>query len=53
MPSKPTKEVIDAYKKELNPKDVLRVIINETPELKNALLSKGLVKEVNNGGSEN
>lgn len=45
MPSKPTKEVIDAYKVKLNPKDVLRVIINETPELKTAMLEKGLVKE--------
>lgn len=45
MPSKPTKDVIDAYKVKLNPKDVLRVIINETPELKQVMLEKGLVKE--------
>lgn len=48
MPSKPTKDVIDAYKVKLEPRDVLRVIINETPELKQPMLEKGLIKEVKN-----
>lgn len=46
MPRKPTKETIDAAKAKLDPREVLQVIINETPELREALVEKGLVEEV-------
>jgi hypothetical protein len=46
MPRKPSKEEIDAAKNKLDPKAVVEVIINETPELKDALLNAGLVVEV-------
>lgn len=46
MPTKPTKEMIERGKKSLNPKDVLRVVIQETPELRDAMLAKGLVEEI-------
>ena len=46
MPKKPTQQEIEAGKKNLDPKQVLEVIINETPELKQALLDAGLVEEV-------
>lgn len=53
MPVKPTANEINAYKNMRdNPhfgKDMLEAIINGTPELKDALLSAGLVEEVKNG----
>ena len=49
MARKPTKDVINAAKKELNPLDLLNVIINEEKELKEALLNRGLVEEVKEG----
>lgn len=45
MPMKPTPEMIEAGKKKLNPKDVLTVVIAETPDLRDALLHHGLIKE--------
>lgn len=48
MPRKPDSATIDAAKAKLDPREVLQVIINETPELRDALLEKGLVKEVDN-----
>lgn len=41
MPTKPTKQAIEAGKKVLNPKDVVRTIIQETPELRDAALAAG------------
>jgi len=46
MPKKPDKMTIDASKKKLDPKAVLSAIINETPELRDALLEAGLVEEI-------
>lgn len=52
MPTKPSAVELGAHKAmQQNPnfaKDVLRAIINETPELSDALLKAGLVKEVEN-----
>lgn len=52
MPIKPDEITLGAKKAmEQNPdygKDVLRVVINETPELRAALLEQGLIKEVDN-----
>lgn len=45
LPTKPDKTVMEAAKKTLNPKDVLRVVISETPELRDALLHEGLIKQ--------
>lgn len=46
MPTKPMKDVIDAAKKKLDGKAVLEAVINETPELRDALLANGLVEEI-------
>lgn len=46
MPTKPTQVQIDAGKQKLNPRDVLRVVIQETPELRDAAISAGVVKKV-------
>ena len=46
MPKKPDKEIIEAGKKKLDPKAVLSAVINETPELRDALLEAGLVEEI-------
>lgn len=46
MPKKPEKKVIEASKKNLDPRAVLSAVINETPELKDALLQAGLVEEI-------
>ena len=46
MPKQPDKVTIEASKKKLDPKAVLSVIINETPELRDALLKAGLVEEI-------
>lgn len=46
MPTKPSAEVLNAAKVKLNPKEVLEVVINETPELRDDLLKAGLVEEV-------
>lgn len=48
MPRKPSQDTIDAAKAKLDPREVLQVIINETPELRDALLEQGLVEEVDN-----
>lgn len=37
MPRKPSKEVIDAHKAKLDPHAVLQVIVNEVPELSDAV----------------
>lgn len=44
MPTKPTSEVIEASKHKLNPRDVVRVVIQETPELRDAAIAAGVVK---------
>lgn len=44
MPTKPTKEAIEAAKKKLDGREVLQVIINETPELKASLVEAGILK---------
>mgnify|MGYP004445352945 CR=1 FL=1 len=46
MPTKPTKDIIDAAKVKMNPKDVMRVVIQETPELRDAAIAAGVVKKV-------
>lgn len=46
MPTKPTNEQIEAGKKKLDPRDVLRVVIQETPELRDAAIAAGVVKKV-------
>lgn len=43
MPTKPKQNVIDASKKTLDPREVLTAIINDSPELNQALIAKGLV----------
>ena len=48
MPRRPDQTTIDAAKAKLDPREVLQVIINETPELRDALLKQGLVEEVEN-----
>ena len=48
MPRKPDQTTIDAAKAKLDPREVLQVIVNESPELRDALLERGLVKEVEN-----
>lgn len=48
MPKKPDQSVINAAKAKLDPREVLQVVINETPELRDALLERGLIKEVPN-----
>lgn len=46
MPKKPDKYTIDASKAKIDPRAVLNVVINETPELRDALLAAGLVEEI-------
>ena len=46
MPKQPDKVTIEASKKKLDPKAVLSAVINETPELRDALLKAGLVEEI-------
>ncbi len=50
MPTKPDKETLDAANTMKNDPDfaksVLTAIINETPQLRDALVREGLVKEV-------
>lgn len=46
MPAKPSSEVINASKVKLDPREVLEVVINETPALRDDLLKAGLVEEV-------
>lgn len=46
MPTKPSSEVINAAKVKLDPREVLEVVINETPALREDLLKAGLVEEV-------
>lgn len=46
MPKKPDQNIIDAANKVLDPKEVLTVVISETPELRDALLHEGLIKQV-------
>lgn len=45
VPTKPTKEAIEAGKKVLDPRDVVRVIIAETPELREPAIAAGVVVE--------
>lgn len=46
VPTKPDQTVIDAAKVKLEPREVLEVVINETPALRDDLLKAGLVEEV-------
>lgn len=46
MPKKPTEKVIEACKKKINPRDVITAIFSETPELRDAAVSAGVIKEV-------
>lgn len=46
MPTKPSSEVINAARVRLDPREVLEVVINETPALRDDLLKAGLVGEV-------
>lgn len=48
MPKKPDKRIIEAAKKNLDPKAALAVVLNqpECAELKNALIENGLIQEV-------
>lgn len=46
VPTKPDQTVIDAAKVKLDPREVLEVVINETPALRDDLLKAGLVEEV-------
>lgn len=46
VPTKPSSEVINAAKVKLDPREVLEVVINETPALREDLLKAGLVEEV-------
>lgn len=46
MPKQPDKITIEASKKKLDPRAVLSAVINETPELRDALLKAGLVEEI-------
>lgn len=46
VPTKPTSEVINAAKVKLDPREVLEVVINETPALRDDLLKAELVEEV-------
>lgn len=46
VPTKPACEVINAAKVKLDPREVLEVVINETPALRDDLLKAGLVEEV-------
>lgn len=45
MPTKPTDDIINAAKVKLDPREVLEVVINETPALRDDLLKAGLVEE--------
>lgn len=44
MPRKPSKQILELAHKELDPKDVLTVIINEVPEIKKALFDAEVIK---------
>lgn len=46
MPKQPDKITLEASKKKLDPHAVLSAVINETPELRDALLAAGLVEEI-------
>ena len=46
VPIKPKSEVIYADKVKLDPREVLEVVINETPAMRDDLLKAGLVEEV-------
>lgn len=48
MPKKPSKEVINAAKKQLNPVDVMQSILNEPEcaELRKGLIEAGIVEEI-------
>lgn len=46
MPTKPTKEVIEASKKKLDPRAILEAVLNDTPELAKPLMERGLVEKV-------
>ena len=45
MPTKPDATVLNAAKKSLNPREVLEVVINETPTLFSALEAANLKDE--------
>ena len=48
MPQKPTREVLEAGKKTLNPKDVLEAVINDMhdSELEDKLVAAGVAVKV-------
>ena len=45
MPVKPAKEVIEAASKNLDPRDLLNVIANEVPEIRQAVEESGVLDE--------
>lgn len=45
MPTKPTPEQIEAGKKKLDPRDVMRVIFQETPELRDSAIADGVIEK--------
>jgi hypothetical protein len=46
MPTKPSQEVIEACRRAIDPREVMEVVINETPLLRQSLLSAKLVEEI-------
>lgn len=48
MPKKPDKQIIEAARKNLDPKEVLTVVLNqpECSELRQALIDAGLIEEI-------
>lgn len=44
MPRKPSKNILELAHKNLDPKDIITVIINETPEIKRALFDAEVIK---------
>ncbi len=48
MPTKPSKEVLEAKDKDLRPKDILEAVINEMhdPELEEKLVDAGVAVKV-------
>jgi hypothetical protein len=48
MPKKPTREVIEAAKKTLDPREVMQAIVNDPAcaELRAGLIDAGLVEEI-------
>ena len=45
MPIKPSKEVIEAASKRLDPRDLLNVIANEDPLIRESVMESGVLDE--------